>query len=394
MTQDTTVLLSVDYAGSTAERDLDYASLFSPDPHLVIPAGSTRGTRLFIVQPVVDGQPEGDETIRLIGTASGLVVQGAEITLSEQAPTTTTTTEPTTTPTEPATSSSGATADQEYTVGVSIPPLVLKAVAGGTYGVSGLPEGLSFDPDTRTISGTPTKATNGPVTVTVALIDAAGQVTTTTFTIKVSTSAGSSDSSLGFTATIANQVYTVGSSIPSLVLPVATGGTGTLSYGISGLPEGLSFDRTTRTISGTPTAETNGSVTVTYTAIDEAGNTAVTTFSITVNPGLDLGGFFDLFGKAVALPTEFVLADNSPNPFNPQTMIRYALPQAADVELTVYNVVGQPVRTLVAQHQHAGLYAVEWDATDDRGHRLSSGVYLYRLQAGEFREVKKMLLLK
>ena len=94
-------------------------------------------------------------------------------------------------------------------------------------------------------------------------------------------------------------------------------------------------------------------------------------------------------------PEAFSLADNFPNPFNPATTIQYALPQAADVELTVYNVVGQPVRTLVAEHQNAGRYAVEWDATDDSGHSLSSGMYFYRLEAGgEFREVKKMLLLK
>ncbi len=94
-------------------------------------------------------------------------------------------------------------------------------------------------------------------------------------------------------------------------------------------------------------------------------------------------------------PEAFALADNFPNPFNPATTIHYALPQAADVELTVYNAVGQVVRTLVAQYQSAGHYAVAWDATNDSGHRLSSGIYLYRLQAGgEFLKVKKMLLLR
>ena len=94
-------------------------------------------------------------------------------------------------------------------------------------------------------------------------------------------------------------------------------------------------------------------------------------------------------------PEAFALANNYPNPFNPATTIKYALPQAADVELTVYNVLGQPIRTLVAEHQSAGRYVVEWDATNDSGHRLSSGMYFYRLQAGgEFLEVKKMLLLK
>ena len=94
-------------------------------------------------------------------------------------------------------------------------------------------------------------------------------------------------------------------------------------------------------------------------------------------------------------PEVFSLANNYPNPFNPATTIKYALPQAADVELTVYNVLGQPVRTLVAEHQNAGRYVVEWDAANDSGHSLSSGMYFYRLEAGgEFRETKKMLLLK
>ena len=94
-------------------------------------------------------------------------------------------------------------------------------------------------------------------------------------------------------------------------------------------------------------------------------------------------------------PEVLALANNYPNPFNPATTIKYALPQAADVQLTVYNVVGQPVRTLVADHQSAGRYVVEWDATNNNGHSLASGMYFYRLQAGEeFLEIKKMLLLK
>ena len=100
--------------------------------------------------------------------------------------------------------------------------------------------------------------------------------------------------------------------------------------------------------------------------------------------------------KAVGtLPTAFALQHNVPNPFNPATTIRYALPQAAHVTLTVYNIAGQAVRTLVAEHQHAGRYVVGWDATDDSGQRVSSGIYFYRLQAGEaFAAVKKMLLVK
>jgi hypothetical protein len=94
-------------------------------------------------------------------------------------------------------------------------------------------------------------------------------------------------------------------------------------------------------------------------------------------------------------PEAFALANNYPNPFNPATTIKYALPEASNVTLEIYNVVGQVVRTLVADHQNAGRYVVQWDASNDSGHSLSSGIYFYRLQAGgEFLEVKKMLLLK
>jgi len=94
-------------------------------------------------------------------------------------------------------------------------------------------------------------------------------------------------------------------------------------------------------------------------------------------------------------PEAFALKDNYPNPFNPATTIKYALPEGEFVKLEIYNVVGQVVRTLVSGRQSAGRYVVQWDATNDSGHNLSSGIYFYRLQAGsQFTEVKKMLLLK
>lgn len=94
-------------------------------------------------------------------------------------------------------------------------------------------------------------------------------------------------------------------------------------------------------------------------------------------------------GAGKRVPPALALASNYPNPFNPTTTIRYRLPQAAEVELTVYNVTGQPVQTLVAEPQPAGWYAVEWDASG-----LAAGLYFYRSQAGAFSQVKKMLLLK
>ena len=94
-------------------------------------------------------------------------------------------------------------------------------------------------------------------------------------------------------------------------------------------------------------------------------------------------------------PEAYALRNNYPNPFNPETTLKYDLPEAGDVRLEVYNMVGQVVRTLVNERQAAGRYAVRWDATDDRGREMSSGIYFYRVQVGgEFTGVKKMLLLK
>jgi hypothetical protein len=93
-------------------------------------------------------------------------------------------------------------------------------------------------------------------------------------------------------------------------------------------------------------------------------------------------------------PESFALMDNFPNPFNPETTIKYQLPESADVKLEIRNVVGQLVRTLVAEHQSAGRYTVQWDASNDNGQQLSSGVYFYLVEAGDFRQVKRMLLLK
>jgi hypothetical protein len=95
-------------------------------------------------------------------------------------------------------------------------------------------------------------------------------------------------------------------------------------------------------------------------------------------------------------PEAYALNDNYPNPFNPETTIKYQLPDAGQVRLEVYNMLGQVVKTLVDnQFQNAGRYTLQWDATNNSGQPLSSGVYFYRIIAGgEFQSYKKMLLLK
>ncbi len=97
---------------------------------------------------------------------------------------------------------------------------------------------------------------------------------------------------------------------------------------------------------------------------------------------------------AVGLPGVFALGPNYPNPFNARTILPYQLPQRAWVQLTIYNVAGQPVRRLVHQEQRAGSYRIEWDGRDKEGRAVGSGVYLYRLQAGSHQQTRRILLLK
>jgi hypothetical protein len=90
--------------------------------------------------------------------------------------------------------------------------------------------------------------------------------------------------------------------------------------------------------------------------------------------------------------TDYRLYQNYPNPFNPSTLIQYEIPNSGQVTLTVYNIVGQQVRTLVNKSQTAGAYQISWDGRDEQGRRLSSGVYFYRLNAKSFVETRKMTL--
>ena len=95
-----------------------------------------------------------------------------------------------------------------------------------------------------------------------------------------------------------------------------------------------------------------------------------------------------------SVPQAFSLAQNAPNPFNSETVIHFALPQPSQVELAIYNLLGQPVAILVQGYSAAGTFSVRWDGRDQAGRAVTSGVYLYQLRAGEHTQVRKMLLLQ
>jgi hypothetical protein len=94
------------------------------------------------------------------------------------------------------------------------------------------------------------------------------------------------------------------------------------------------------------------------------------------------------------VPEFFTLHQNYPNPFNPTTILRYNLPEQTKVTLTVYDMLGRQVTQLVNATQEAGYRSVQWNATNNQGQPVSAGLYLYTIQAGKFRQTKKMVLLK
>ncbi len=94
------------------------------------------------------------------------------------------------------------------------------------------------------------------------------------------------------------------------------------------------------------------------------------------------------------MPDEFIVHQNFPNPFNPETEIRFALPQDSHVVVTIYNALGQGIRTLTNTRFAAGFHSVNWDGKDKNGNPVSSGVYIYQMQAGEFSQVRKMSLIR
>ncbi len=123
------------------------------------------------------------------------------------------------------------------------------------------------------------------------------------------------------------------------------------------------------------------------TATDFAGNESVLSDVVTVN--VVVGTIAE-----AQLPEDFQLSQNYPNPFNPSTRIQFALPEATHVVLSVYDMTGHKVADLVNSHMDAGFHTVQWNGHDNFGNSLSSGVYLYRIRAGEYQQTMKMAFTK
>ena len=155
---------------------------------------------------------------------------------------------------------------------------------------------------------------------------------------------------------------------------------------------GGTYTAVTRTFS---TTVTDGRLDLTFTRV--SGSAAVAAIEVVQTAGPSVTQNSEApsaLAKTASLPTEFALAQNYPNPFNPATRISYQLPRDTRVTLKVYNLKGEEVRTLVDGYRIAGRYEVEWNAQNNVGGRVASGVYLYRLQGDGVSEVRRMVLLQ
>ena len=101
-----------------------------------------------------------------------------------------------------------------------------------------------------------------------------------------------------------------------------------------------------------------------------------------------------LYSDNVDIANDFMLHQNYPNPFNPTTEIKYDLPEDSFVSISIYDIMGRKIKSLSNANQTAGYHFLQWDATNDIGEGVSPGMYIYTIQAGEYRSTKKMVLLK
>ncbi len=113
-----------------------------------------------------------------------------------------------------------------------------------------------------------------------------------------------------------------------------------------------------------------------------------------VSDGYIRYGAVDIDDNSGLLPTEYAINQNYPNPFNPETNIEYQLPTAGYVDISVYNILGQNVKTLVAENQQAGIHKAHWNGANNDGEKVPSGIYFYTIKADKFSDTKKMIMLK
>jgi hypothetical protein len=256
-----------------------------------------------------------------------------------------------------------------------------------TYSVVGLPTGAKFD-TTRTFFWVPTISQYGSYKVSFLVSDGqlkdsmAVSITITPLPLVVKNPI--TDMTLN-DKPIANRTV----KIKLTSAPVFSNNVGVLTYSVSSgnttyVSATIITPDTLKVVGLRPT---DTSVRVVLTATDTNTSKISTSFNVVVTGPTGV--------SQTIVPTEFSLLQNYPNPFNPTTSIKFGLPIQAPVTMEVYNILGVKVRTLLqGEVMSAGIHQMEWNGKDDVGATVTSGVYLYRINAGTFQVTKKMMLLK
>ena len=319
-----------------------------------------------------------------------------------------------------------AIADQTFVAGTAIAPFYLPLATGGTapytYSLAPIPAGLSFNPATRLLSGTPTTAATTSVTYTVT--DANDTSAALKFTIEVTEAGpgpldvnGDGQVDVLDLVRVAFLYGTRGAELPEDVntdgvvdlsdLTAVAQGIDAAGGGINGLTPQELEAALLAVIEQVEAIESLGEapmrlthVRVSYIAYDNvaAALNDVKHFAIGDTRAV-LSAFLQLLAEIVAIRETTVLLPNYPNPFNPETWIPYHLAEDADVTLHIYAVNGTLVRTLALGHHAAGAYqsqsrAAYWDGKNTFGEPVASGVYFYTFTADDFTATRKMLIRK
>lgn len=162
-----------------------------------------------------------------------------------------------------------------------------------------------------------------------------------------------------------------------------------LTFQLVTSPAWMFIDSTSGIILGVPTASNIGDTVVSVRVLDNHGGSDQQTYTLVVTVPVAI----DEPGKP-NLTEQFYLEQNYPNPFNPVTAISYYLPRDSEVQIEIFNLLGQNIRTLVNQRKIRGVHQIEWDGRNNAGNPVTSGIYIYRMQAGGYVSIKKMALLR
>ena len=335
-------------------------------------------------------------------------------------------------PSEPISFNPSTIANQTFTVNTPITPLQLPVATGGTphytYTLSPIPNGLDFNAATQLLSGTPT--TPGTTSATYTATDATDASASLTFTIEViedDSGPGPLDVNGDGQVTAMDLVAVAlfyGTQVPAgISLPADVNADGVVNIlDLTAVAQGI--DAANSSIQGLSLQEIEAALaaaieqTADIKAIAEAPvgfGTAQHMPSVAYRNVADaladarplatddvravLEGLLQLLAEIGAIPEATALLPNYPNPFNPETWIPYHLAQDANVTLTIYDMQGVAIHQLMLGSQPAGVYqskhrAAYWDGRNDKGEKVSSGVYFYTLTAGDFTATRKLLIIK